>query len=343
MLRGHSRTIILPAKSDSTQSGFTIVELLIVIVVIGILAAITIVAYNGVTQNAKIASINADLENASKQIRLYQVTNGMYPTSVDCSASPAANSICLRSSQGNTFAGLSSINTTSPQSFCVSVTNGSLSYYTSQDQTPSVGTCSTMSGLIGWWKFDGDTSDSSGNNNTPVNNGATLTAGQNGQQNDAFNMNGGDINFGSPAIFSNLASSGFSYSLWTMRTGTSSGHWPIIMGGDTHVYYGIRSQNYGDNIGVEYGTSPFSGSSYSNIGGPSLSLNTWHLDTITYSGTTLSLYIDGALRSTATITLNPSNQGLDSQSWNGNIDDMRIYNRALSSGEVAALYQMGAQ
>ena len=36
-----------------TKSGFTIVELLIVIVVIGILAAITIVAYNGIQSRAR--------------------------------------------------------------------------------------------------------------------------------------------------------------------------------------------------------------------------------------------------------------------------------------------------
>ncbi len=46
------------------QSGFTIVELLIVIVVIGILAAITIVAYNGVQQRARDAAPKSDLRQA---------------------------------------------------------------------------------------------------------------------------------------------------------------------------------------------------------------------------------------------------------------------------------------
>lgn len=41
------------------QTGFTIVELLIVIVVIGILAAITIVAYNGIQERARLASAQA--------------------------------------------------------------------------------------------------------------------------------------------------------------------------------------------------------------------------------------------------------------------------------------------
>jgi len=50
----------------STKRGFTIVELLVVIVVIGILAAITVVAYTGVTQKATVSTLTSDLDNASK-------------------------------------------------------------------------------------------------------------------------------------------------------------------------------------------------------------------------------------------------------------------------------------
>lgn len=64
------------------MSGFTIVELLIVIVVIGILAAITIVSYNGVQQRANIATAQADLANVAKQLELFKVDNGLYPSVV---------------------------------------------------------------------------------------------------------------------------------------------------------------------------------------------------------------------------------------------------------------------
>lgn len=59
--------------------GFTIVELLIVIVVIGILAAITIVAFNGVQTRATNASVTSAASNAVKVINAYTAENGAYP------------------------------------------------------------------------------------------------------------------------------------------------------------------------------------------------------------------------------------------------------------------------
>jgi len=61
------------------QSGFTIVELLIVIVVIGILAAITIVAYNGVQQRARDSRRASDATTILKALELYKTANAMYP------------------------------------------------------------------------------------------------------------------------------------------------------------------------------------------------------------------------------------------------------------------------
>ncbi len=61
------------------QKGFTIVELLIVIVVIGILATITTVAYGTAQNNARVNKASAELSSIRKAMLAYKVTTGELP------------------------------------------------------------------------------------------------------------------------------------------------------------------------------------------------------------------------------------------------------------------------
>ncbi|MFZ2125645.1 MAG: prepilin-type N-terminal cleavage/methylation domain-containing protein, partial [Candidatus Saccharimonadales bacterium] len=108
--------------------GFTIVELLVVIVVIGVLAAITIVSYTGVTNKAIIASIKSDLANASQQLKFYQVTNGSYPTSLDASYCPIPvdSARCLKPSPGTSYQ--YTANNTGSQTFSLYAINSDNKY-----------------------------------------------------------------------------------------------------------------------------------------------------------------------------------------------------------------------
>jgi prepilin-type N-terminal cleavage/methylation domain-containing protein len=74
------------------QRGFTIVELLIVIVVVAILAAITIVAYNGIQNRSKSAQFLAAIDAYVKAAEIYKIENGDYPATPQ---SPGTNAVCL--------------------------------------------------------------------------------------------------------------------------------------------------------------------------------------------------------------------------------------------------------
>ncbi len=62
-----------------SERGFTIVELLIVVVVIAILAAITIVSYNGITRSANASASKQQASTVAKKVEAYQAEEGRYP------------------------------------------------------------------------------------------------------------------------------------------------------------------------------------------------------------------------------------------------------------------------
>lgn len=66
-------------KTLKNERGFTIVELLIVIVIIGILAAIVLIAYNGIQNRAKTQSAQTAASSMQKKIESYNAATGGYP------------------------------------------------------------------------------------------------------------------------------------------------------------------------------------------------------------------------------------------------------------------------
>lgn len=67
-------------KHVTKQSGFTVVELLIIIVIIGVLAGITMIAYTGVQDRARFATEQTDLAEANKLVHMFYVGHGEYPS-----------------------------------------------------------------------------------------------------------------------------------------------------------------------------------------------------------------------------------------------------------------------
>ena len=112
------------------QSGFTIVELLVVIVVIGVLAAITIVSYAGISQRAAVASLQSDLSNYSRKLEIYRVEHSdNYPDDPVTAGIPAGS-----------YSGYTKNNDVNPKTFTITATKsaagGAIIYKVSNDSSP---------------------------------------------------------------------------------------------------------------------------------------------------------------------------------------------------------------
>jgi len=78
-----------------TKSGFTIVELLIVIVVIGILAAITIIAYNGITKRGQDAQIRSVANQFAKTFQLWSTQSGLTTSPGGSGSTAYSGGVCV--------------------------------------------------------------------------------------------------------------------------------------------------------------------------------------------------------------------------------------------------------
>ena len=128
------------------QQGFTIVELLIVVVVIAILAAITIVAYNGIQQRAQTTSVKSDVSQAIKQFKTFAITNAdAFPGSIASCPNPALGSLCYANNSSHTITYMVD-NTATPQSFCFSSQAGNgATYYGDESGQVLAGGCALQS------------------------------------------------------------------------------------------------------------------------------------------------------------------------------------------------------
>jgi len=86
-------------RAKAEESGFTLIELMIVIVILGVLAGIVIFAVGGITDNGYVAACKSDVKTVDVAVEAYKAKNGSYPPNLDPALTTTPN-IFLRSQDG---------------------------------------------------------------------------------------------------------------------------------------------------------------------------------------------------------------------------------------------------
>jgi hypothetical protein len=222
-------------------------------------------------------------------------------------------------------------------------------------------------GLVGWWPFNGNANDESGNGNNGIVNGATLTVDRFGNANKAYNFDG--INdFINCGVISSLNNSSYlSISAWFKYNSIHNSS--RIIGaeyvGNANLGWGLALDNYftsGNAIkGVVRNTNVLGGLAQLGVGPQNLQVgNNYHAimifdGTAQYNKSKLRLYINGIQQTLSFVDSIPSSlptsnfktiigneDGAPDCPWDGILDDIGIWNRALSSSEIQQLYTIQA-
>ena len=120
------------------RDGFTIVELLIVVVVIAILAAIVLVAYNGVQDRTRQSSAQQSLSAVSKKIQTTLIQNSALPASLSDIGVSDSSSVTYQYTPNTAF---------TPSTYCLTATSGKYSYHIATNGVQTDGPCVGHTGI----------------------------------------------------------------------------------------------------------------------------------------------------------------------------------------------------
>jgi hypothetical protein len=200
-------------------------------------------------------------------------------------------------------------------------------------------------GLVAYYPFNGNANDESGGVLHGTVSGALLTTDRHGDGDSAYWFDGVDDGIITTTTTFTIPAT---ISCWFQSTAVndildSLINWTNVI--DLGEGFSLLAQGDGRIHGkVGALASNVVGTSYPDGDGQ------WHLATLTRSADSLSLYIDGELETTIATTESVGDNHVfyigrsiptsNIYSWSGKIDEVRVYNRALSAPEVKALYQL---
>ena len=201
-------------------------------------------------------------------------------------------------------------------------------------------------GLIGYYPFNGNSNDESGNGEDASNDGAVLTEDKSGNPESAYYFNGSARMSLDPTGMPQTSADAFSISVWIKPDSIIQSKWlTLIYWGNNPETNGIVSLGYKmiaeNNFYINlsfYANDLTYNNNESNI------INSWNHIAVTYDGVNRKLYLNGNLvAEDSTSALNISQLkdfyfGYREDYFQGALDEIRIYDRALKPEEIKTLY-----
>ncbi len=211
-------------------------------------------------------------------------------------------------------------------------------------------------GLVGWWPFNGNANDESGNGNGGAVNGATLTEDRFGDTNAAYGFDGVDdyINYGDVTFLDNSTQATWN---WWLKTDeilpiTDNNEYVSVLRKDLSwipMQFANDSYDYHRSLLFQGGI----GSGNLIWDSTTIEYSVWSMYTISKTYNSMILYKNGVIVDSLSYTGEIENSSSpfllgraytfnDLEAFNGQLDDIGIWNRALTADEVQQLYTLNA-
>jgi len=309
---------------------------------------------------ATVSSINLS------EIKLNRAISGGSVTS-DGGSSVTSRGVCWNTSTNPTISNSKTSDGNGTGNFVSSIASLSANtkYYVRGYATNGIGTAYgnevsfttnaiavPFNGLVGWWPFNGNAHDESGNGIDGIIGGATLTTDRDGIANSAYLFNNSYIKIPYNSKFDFTE---YSFSIWitTTNTGFQSPIKQNNYDNAEHERFGILLNYpaiYDVSSFAKYNTCELANGWQFNTKTVDILDGVYHHLVSTVSGGTISLYVDGLLVNTNETGFNQNSLcfGADIQigrDWStypnpfiGKIDDVAIYSRALTKEEIFKIY-----
>ncbi|MEK6757812.1 MAG: LamG domain-containing protein, partial [Nanoarchaeota archaeon] len=211
-----------------------------------------------------------------------------------------------------------------------------------------------IDGLVSWWRMEGNADDEMGKNDGTLNNEVDCNA--EGKYGKACKFDGDGDYISVPHHTSFVMTEGISIVTWAKTPLTNNWSGIVDKFGEAYPFenfgykLGTNNKDTGFRFDIGNGTPTTGYTSRATL--VNIEDNSWHFVASTYDGSTLKIYDNGEEHTTlgdqigfltsypASLWIGTSHYRPDQRSFNGTIDEIMIFNKALNEDEIKAIYEL---